>query len=188
MNSSCKLSKMQACICPITWVNSCVWHTVSHTCILFKLLYFVYSIQYCTWVQYLYCKPRMSSMTRKKSYYPDMTGSFFQEGWYPSVRKIPWSRKWQPTPVSLPEKLHGHRSLVGYTPWSCRVGHGYDWAHHSTDTHHTGTHTQHTHIQQGWEPMPSTSGMSEISAYPPSPIADDASHLPSPTSSPSFGQ
>ena len=26
-------------------------------------------------------------------------------------------RKWQPTPVLLPGKPHGHRSLVGYIPW-----------------------------------------------------------------------
>ena len=33
------------------------------------------------------------------------------------VGKIPWRRKWQPTPVLLPGKLHGLRSLVGYSPW-----------------------------------------------------------------------
>ena len=32
------------------------------------------------------------------------------------VRKIPWRRKWQPTPV-LPEEFYGQRSLVGYSPW-----------------------------------------------------------------------
>ena len=32
-------------------------------------------------------------------------------------RSIPWSRKWQPTPVFLPEKSHGQRSLAGYSPW-----------------------------------------------------------------------
>ena len=35
----------------------------------------------------------------------------------PWVGKIPWRRKWQPTPVLLPEKSHGQRSLVGYIPW-----------------------------------------------------------------------
>ena len=30
----------------------------------------------------------------------------------PWVRKIPWSRKWQPTPVFLPRKFHGQRSLA----------------------------------------------------------------------------
>ena len=29
----------------------------------------------------------------------------------------PWRRKWQPTPVLLPGKSHGRRSLVGYSPW-----------------------------------------------------------------------
>ena len=33
------------------------------------------------------------------------------------VWKIPWRRKWQPTPVSLPGKSHGQRSLEGYSPW-----------------------------------------------------------------------
>ena len=36
------------------------------------------------------------------------------------IRRIPWSRKWQPTPVFLPGKLHGQRSLVGYSPWGRR--------------------------------------------------------------------
>ena len=31
-------------------------------------------------------------------------------------RKIPWRRNWQPTPVFLPRKSHGQRSLVGYSP------------------------------------------------------------------------
>ena len=29
-------------------------------------------------------------------------------------------RKWQPTPVFMPEKLHGQRSLVGYSPQGCK--------------------------------------------------------------------
>ena len=32
----------------------------------------------------------------------------------PWVKKIPWSRKWQVTPVFLPGKFHGQRGLVGY--------------------------------------------------------------------------
>ena len=31
--------------------------------------------------------------------------------------KIPRRRKWQPTPVFLPGKVHGQRSLIGYRPW-----------------------------------------------------------------------
>ena len=32
----------------------------------------------------------------------------------PWVEKIPWRRSWQPTPVLLPGKFHGQRSLAGY--------------------------------------------------------------------------
>ena len=28
-------------------------------------------------------------------------------------------RQWQPTPVLLPGKSHGRRSLVGCSPWGC---------------------------------------------------------------------
>ena len=34
----------------------------------------------------------------------------------PWVRKIPWRRRWQPTPLFLPGKFHGQRSLEGYSP------------------------------------------------------------------------
>ena len=36
------------------------------------------------------------------------------------VRKIPGRRKWQPTPVFLPEKLHVQRSFVGHSLWGRR--------------------------------------------------------------------
>ena len=41
----------------------------------------------------------------------------------PWVRKIPWRRKWQPTPVSLPGKSHRQKSLVGYSHGITKVGH-----------------------------------------------------------------
>ena len=37
-------------------------------------------------------------------------------GFDPWVRKILWRREWQPTPVLLPGKSHGQRSIVGYSP------------------------------------------------------------------------
>ena len=33
------------------------------------------------------------------------------------MEKIPWRWAWQPTPVFLPGKSHGQRSLAGYNPW-----------------------------------------------------------------------
>ena len=35
----------------------------------------------------------------------------------PWIRKIPWRRKWQPTPVFLPGEFHGQRNLVGCSQW-----------------------------------------------------------------------
>ena len=29
-------------------------------------------------------------------------------------------RQWHPTPVLLPEKFHGQKSLAGYSPWGCK--------------------------------------------------------------------
>ena len=50
---------------------------------------------------------------------------------HPWVGKIPWRRKWQPTPVFLPQKSRGRRSRRGYSPGgSQRVGHD-----RATNTH-----------------------------------------------------
>ena len=56
---------------------------------------------------------------------PDFPGSsdskasatMWENRFDPWVGKIPWRRKWQPTPVFLPGKSHGWRILVGYSPW-----------------------------------------------------------------------
>ena len=49
------------------------------------------------------------------------------------VRKIPWSRKWQPALVFLPGKFHGQRNLVSYSPWVHGAAKSWtqlsDWAH-----------------------------------------------------------
>ena len=42
------------------------------------------------------------------------------DNWF---RKITWSRKWQPTPIFLPGKFYGQRSLEDYSPWDFRVRH-----------------------------------------------------------------
>ena len=36
------------------------------------------------------------------------------------VGKIPCRKKWQPTPIFLPEKSHGQRSLSSYSPWAIK--------------------------------------------------------------------
>ena len=49
-----------------------------------------------------------------------------------------WTRKWQPTPVFLPGKSHGQRSLVGYSPWGYKE---------SDMTEHAHTITQYAFMQ-----------------------------------------
>ena len=45
----------------------------------------------------------------------------------PWVRKIPWSRKWQPVSVLLPREFHRQKSLGGYTPWSLKESDTTKW-------------------------------------------------------------
>ena len=41
-------------------------------------------------------------------------------GFGPWVGKIPWRRKWEPTPVFLPGESHAQRRLAGYSPWDLK--------------------------------------------------------------------
>ena len=45
----------------------------------------------------------------------------------PWIRKIPWRRAWQPTPVFLPGKYDGQRRLVGCSPWGHRESDTTEW-------------------------------------------------------------
>ena len=40
-----------------------------------------------------------------------------RHGFNPWVRKIPWRKEWQPTPVFLPREFHEQRSLASCNPW-----------------------------------------------------------------------
>ena len=41
-------------------------------------------------------------------------------GYDPWLRKIPWTREWQSTPVFFPGEFYGQRHLVGYSPWDLK--------------------------------------------------------------------
>ena len=47
-------------------------------------------------------------------------------GFNPWAGKILWRRERQPTPIFLPGKFHGQKSLAGYSLWGRKVSH--DWA------------------------------------------------------------
>ena len=66
------------------------------------------------------------------------------------VGKVPWRWKWQPTPVFLPEKFHGQRGMVGYSPW------GHKKVGHNLVTKHTHTSVLKSVVQQ-WIPSSSSS-------------------------------
>ena len=76
-------------------------------------------------------------------------------GFNPWVRKIPWSRRWQPTPVSLPGESHGQRSLAGYSPRDRKELDRTELL--NTDTHtHTHTHLLNSpFVQSCFFPLPS---------------------------------
>ena len=57
-------------------------------------------------------------------------------GSIPWVRKSPWRREWQPTPVFLPGESHGQSSLVG-------LGSTSPWGHKELDLTEPLTHTYH---------------------------------------------
>ena len=78
--------------------------------------------------RYIYSVHRLENNTVKKSIHPSLymwTSLVAQtakhlctmwETWVQSLgQKIPWGRKWQPSPVFLPGESHGWRSLVGYS-------------------------------------------------------------------------
>ena len=48
---------------------------------------------------------------------PPSAGDTEDEDSVPWLGRSPWSSKWQLTPVFLPGKFHGQRSLVDYSVW-----------------------------------------------------------------------
>ena len=70
----------------------------------------------------LYSQPKnrgISQWLRGKEF-ACQAGNRENVGSIPGLGRTPWRRKWQPTPVVLPEKSHRQRSLVGYSPWNCK--------------------------------------------------------------------
>ena len=58
-------------------------------------------------------------------------------GFSPWVRKISWSRKWQPTQIFTTGIFHGQMSLVHYCPWRCKQSDMTEWlsVHACVHTH-----------------------------------------------------
>ena len=67
------------------------------------------------WVYMLVCLSQVVLLVNNPPVHAEDTRD---AGSIPWVRKIPWSSKWHPTPVFLPWKFHGQKSLAGYSPYS----------------------------------------------------------------------
>ena len=65
---------------------------------------------------------------------------------YKDISHIRWRRQWHPTPVLLPGKSHGWRSLVGCSPW----GH---WGSDMTERLHFHF-SLFMHWRGKWQPTP----------------------------------
>ena len=77
-----------------------------------------------SWTDYIYCLHNAWSLIFKLIWFSKSSAGGTMAKNLPAnaggaswFRKTPWSRKWQPTPVFLPGKSQGLRSLVGYAPW-----------------------------------------------------------------------
>ena len=81
-----------------------------------------------------------------------------RRGFSPWVWKIPWKRKWQPTPVLVSGKFHGQQSLVGYSSWGLQESDMTDWTLTLTrpsyqfgrGTETAGKRAGHSHSKSEW--------------------------------------
>ena len=55
----------------------------------------------------------------KKAFLRDQCKEIEENNRMGKTRDLFWRRQWHPTPVLLPGKSHGRRSLVGSSPWDC---------------------------------------------------------------------
>ena len=101
--SSCKLSKMQTCLCTSS-------HMLLHTPGAH------YHRHASSAVAALSCTPLYSQWERIH-----LPRRQLPETWAQSpVRKIPWKRRWQPAPEFWPGEFHGQRNPAGYSSQGCK--------------------------------------------------------------------
>ena len=53
----------------------------------------------------------------KKAFFSNQCKEIEENNRMGKTRDLFWRRQWHPTPVLLPGKSHGRRSLVGSSPW-----------------------------------------------------------------------
>ena len=63
----------------------------------------------------------------KKAFLSDQCKEIEENNRMGKTRDLFWRRQWHPTPVLLPGKSHGRRSLVGCGPWDCEESDTTEW-------------------------------------------------------------
>ena len=96
-----------------------------------------------------------------KSVVKKSTCQFRRPTFDPWVGKILWRREWQPTPIFLPGKSHGQRSLVGYSPWGRKESDTTQWVSATTHIH---THTYILLVPFLWRTLTHTATKGKPSA------------------------
>ena len=114
------------------WISLCSLCFLPWSCV--TLHGCMYNICVCVCICTYWGLPRWLSGLRIHLWY----GRHRRCGFDPWVRKIPWRRAWQPTPVFWPGEFHGQGSLVGYRLWACKESDTTEWPLH-THTHNHGS-------------------------------------------------
>ena len=109
------------------------------------------------------------------------SGDSGEVGLIPGLGRSPGGGKWQPTPVFLPQKFHGQRSLAGYSPWGRKESYVTKWL--STHTvlswgiysetqkgaktweQHSGGKSTGLYSQQRWNPADGSSTIDTLSCW-----------------------
>ena len=89
----------------------------------FCLVYGFLKMKKNIWNSILFQKQEFSLIVFKSQYCSEIkdNASLAKHDWATSLSFFTfmhWRRKWQSTPVFLPEESHGQRSLAGYSPWN----------------------------------------------------------------------
>ena len=102
--SSVALVRSEEASCPVAEPLSCLWHAFSR----FPVLCLAWT---CSLPSVLCAHDSLPNTFPIQSQSVLLVGK--KASWYVVV----WRRQWHPTPVLLPGKSHGWRSLVGCSPW-----------------------------------------------------------------------
>ena len=85
-------------------------------------------------LDFFFCKPMINIISYFSKLYVHIifwldTYSYSRNNFFKFPYKMFRRRQWQPTPVLLPGKSHGQRSLVGCSPWGREESDTTEWLH-----------------------------------------------------------